>query len=154
MAHESHRSLEDVARSPRLAAWTAGELARFLDFVADSRCIPAWVFLATTWLLVGPSTRTSIWSFPPGRASLRAEPLQPGVPPQAGAVQPGQVPVVVGKVEAGELAGGDGPEEGGFGSGAETSFEQRVERPEAAGSLLLRQPGGRRGGRGWRWRGR
>ncbi|MCA1691711.1 MAG: site-specific integrase [Actinobacteria bacterium] len=37
-----------AARSPRPSAWTADELARFLDFVAASRYLPAWVFLATT----------------------------------------------------------------------------------------------------------
>ena len=37
-----------ATRSPRPAAWTADELRQFLDFVATSRYLPAWVFLATT----------------------------------------------------------------------------------------------------------
>lgn len=36
------------ARSGRPAAWTSEQLRGFLDFVADSRYLPAWVFLATT----------------------------------------------------------------------------------------------------------
>lgn len=35
-------------RSKRPEAWTAEQLSRFLDFVADNRYLPAWVFLATT----------------------------------------------------------------------------------------------------------
>jgi integrase len=37
-----------ATRGARPAAWTADELRRFLDFVATSRYLPAWVFLATT----------------------------------------------------------------------------------------------------------
>lgn len=37
-----------AARSPRPSAWDADELRRFLEYVADSRYVPAWVFLATT----------------------------------------------------------------------------------------------------------
>ncbi|MGI8807832.1 MAG: tyrosine-type recombinase/integrase [Acidimicrobiales bacterium] len=39
---------EGAARSPRPSAWTADDLRRFLDFVATSRYLPAWVFLATS----------------------------------------------------------------------------------------------------------
>jgi len=39
---------QGAARSPCPSAWTANELRRFLDFVADSRYLPAWLFLATT----------------------------------------------------------------------------------------------------------
>jgi integrase len=35
-------------RRGRPDAWTSDQLRRFLDFVADSRYLPAWVFLATT----------------------------------------------------------------------------------------------------------
>jgi integrase len=35
-------------RHGRPEAWTSDQLRRFLDFVADSRYLPAWVFLATT----------------------------------------------------------------------------------------------------------
>ena len=35
-------------RSPRAKHWDADQLGRFLDYVADSRYLPAWVFLATT----------------------------------------------------------------------------------------------------------
>lgn len=35
-------------RSGRPDAWTSDQLRSFLDFVADSRYLPAWVFLATT----------------------------------------------------------------------------------------------------------
>ncbi len=35
-------------RNGRPDAWTADQLRRFLDYVADSRYLPAWVFLATT----------------------------------------------------------------------------------------------------------
>jgi integrase len=37
-----------ATRSPRPSAWDADELRRFLEYVADSRYLPAWVFLATT----------------------------------------------------------------------------------------------------------
>ena len=37
-----------ATRAPQSNPWNAGELRRFLDFVADSRYLPAWVFLATT----------------------------------------------------------------------------------------------------------
>lgn len=36
------------SRSSRPAAWTAEHLGAFLDFIADNRYLPAWVFLATT----------------------------------------------------------------------------------------------------------
>ncbi|MGH3907413.1 MAG: tyrosine-type recombinase/integrase [Pseudonocardiaceae bacterium] len=39
---------EGAARSPRPSAWTADDLRRFLDFVATSRYLPTWVFLATS----------------------------------------------------------------------------------------------------------
>lgn len=35
-------------RNGRPDAWTSDQLRSFLDFVADSRYLPAWVFLATT----------------------------------------------------------------------------------------------------------
>lgn len=35
-------------RNGRPDAWTSAQLRSFLDFVADSRYLPAWVFLATT----------------------------------------------------------------------------------------------------------
>jgi integrase len=35
-------------RSGRPHAWTADQLGRFLDFVAEDRYLPAWVFVATT----------------------------------------------------------------------------------------------------------
>jgi len=37
-----------ATRSPRPSAWSADQLGRFLTFVAASRYLPAWVFLATT----------------------------------------------------------------------------------------------------------
>jgi integrase len=37
-----------ATRSPRPQAWSSDQLRRFLDHVADSRYLPAWVFLATT----------------------------------------------------------------------------------------------------------
>jgi integrase len=37
-----------ATRSPRPSSWSADELRRFLDFVATSRYLAAWVFLATT----------------------------------------------------------------------------------------------------------
>ncbi|MDQ1536286.1 MAG: hypothetical protein QOE58_679 [Actinomycetota bacterium] len=37
-----------ATRSPRPSSWSADELRRFLDSVATSRYLPAWVFLATT----------------------------------------------------------------------------------------------------------
>ncbi|MGH8950464.1 MAG: tyrosine-type recombinase/integrase [Acidimicrobiia bacterium] len=50
------RNIADAATPPpvgsvrrgRPEAWTSDQLRRFLDFVADSRYLPAWVFLATT----------------------------------------------------------------------------------------------------------
>jgi integrase len=50
------RNVADAATPPpvgsvrhgRPGAWTSDQLRRFLDFVADSRYLPAWVFLATT----------------------------------------------------------------------------------------------------------
>lgn len=36
------------SRSARPAAWTADQLGAFLDFIADDRYLPAWMFLATT----------------------------------------------------------------------------------------------------------
>jgi integrase len=50
------RNVADAATPPPLGsvrrnrpeAWTSDQLRRFLDFVADSRYLPAWVFLATT----------------------------------------------------------------------------------------------------------
>lgn len=50
------RNVADAATPPpvgsvrhgRPDAWTADQLRSFLDFVADSRYLPAWVFLATT----------------------------------------------------------------------------------------------------------
>ncbi len=35
-------------RSGRPQAWTADQLGRFLDFLADDRYLPAWMFVATT----------------------------------------------------------------------------------------------------------
>lgn len=37
-----------ATRSPRPSAWNADQLRPFLNFVANSRYLPAWVFLATT----------------------------------------------------------------------------------------------------------
>jgi len=37
-----------ATRSPRPKAWTGEQLRRFLGHVAESRYLPAWVFLATT----------------------------------------------------------------------------------------------------------
>lgn len=37
-----------ATRSPRPQAWSSEQLRRFLDYVADNRYLPAWVFLATT----------------------------------------------------------------------------------------------------------
>jgi integrase len=50
------RNVADAATPPpvgsvrrgRPEAWRSDQLRRFLDFVADSRYLPAWVFLATT----------------------------------------------------------------------------------------------------------
>jgi integrase len=50
------RNVADAATPPpvgsvrhgRPEAWTSEQLRHFLDFVADSRYLPAWVFLATT----------------------------------------------------------------------------------------------------------
>lgn len=50
------RNVADAATPPpvgsvrrgRPEAWTSDQLRRFLDFAADSRYLPAWVFLATT----------------------------------------------------------------------------------------------------------
>ena len=36
-----------ATRAPHVEPWTADQLHRFLDFVADSRYLPAWVFFAT-----------------------------------------------------------------------------------------------------------
>lgn len=36
------------SRSARPAAWAADQLGAFLDFIADDRYLPAWMFLATT----------------------------------------------------------------------------------------------------------
>lgn len=37
-----------ATRAPQADPWNADQLGRFLDFVADSRYLPAWVFLATS----------------------------------------------------------------------------------------------------------
>lgn len=37
-----------AARSHRPKAWTAEQLGAFLDYAADSPCLPAWIFLATS----------------------------------------------------------------------------------------------------------
>ena len=36
------------SRSARPAAWTGDQLGAFLEFIADDRYLPAWMFLATT----------------------------------------------------------------------------------------------------------
>ena len=48
VAGRSTAVADGATRSPRPSSRTADELRRFLDFVATSRYVVAWVFLATT----------------------------------------------------------------------------------------------------------